>query len=179
METKIIPFPSEHFQRKKQRPLTKLMIGKLLAAYSKEIVGLFFGPKDIKGSLTSLIARGLIIRIEITDKGQIESIWHVTNEAIEMLKNLGIEVPCSAKKNIFMFYYRYSQCYKNSRNNDEVLLFLYLKSEVRKNVNSPLSAAVHEAVSNLSNKARTDQFKWEEIDKQEYYKMHDSFKIIY
>ena len=68
------------------------MISKLLAAYAKERAGLFFGPQDIKGSLTSLINRGLIIRIEITDKGQTESIWHVSYEAIAMLKDLGIEV---------------------------------------------------------------------------------------
>jgi hypothetical protein len=94
MKAVIIPFPAEHFQRKKQRPLSKLMIAKLLAAWAKESEGLFFGPRDIKGSLMSLIARGLIIRIEITTSDQTESIWHVTNEAIEMLKALGIDVAC-------------------------------------------------------------------------------------
>ena len=94
MKAVIIPFPAEHFQRKKQRPLSKLMIDKLLAACAKEREGLFFGPQDIKGSLTSLINRGLIIRIEITIKGNTESIWHVTHEAIEMLKALGINVAC-------------------------------------------------------------------------------------
>lgn len=92
VQTKIISFPAEHFQRKKQRPLSGLMIAKLLDAHAKEKKGLFFGPRDIKGSLTSLISRGLIIRIEITNKGEIESIWHVTYEAIEMLKALGIDV---------------------------------------------------------------------------------------
>ena len=94
MEALIIPFPAEHFQRKKQRPLSKLMIAKLLDACAKEKKGLFFGPSDIKGSLTSLISRGLIIRIEITIKDQTESIWHVTNEAIEMMKALDIDVEC-------------------------------------------------------------------------------------
>ena len=94
MQAVIIPFPAEHFQRKKQRPLSKLMITKLLAACEKERQGLFFGPQDIKGSLTSLISRGLIIRIEISANGQTESIWHVSNEAVEMLKALGIEVAC-------------------------------------------------------------------------------------
>src|SRR6478672_3985880 len=94
MQAVIIPFPAEHFQRKKQRPLSKLMITKLLAACAKERAGIFYGPQDIKGSLTSLISRGLIIRIEITNKGQTESIWHVANEAIEMMKTQGINVVC-------------------------------------------------------------------------------------
>ena len=91
MKAVIIPFPAEHFQRKKQRPLSAIMIDKLLAAIALEREGLFFGPQDIKGSLTSLISRGLIIRIEITMNGQTDSIWHVTYEAIEMLKAVGIE----------------------------------------------------------------------------------------
>jgi ABC-type uncharacterized transport system permease subunit len=94
MKALIIPFPAEHVQRKKQRPLSKLMIANLLAAYALERQGLFFGPQDIKGSLTSLINRGLIIRIEISLNGKTESIWHVSYEAIEMLKALGIDVIC-------------------------------------------------------------------------------------
>jgi len=94
MKAVIIPFPAEHFHRKKQRPLSQLMISKLLAAYALEKDGLFFGPQDIKGSLTSLINRGLIIRIEISMNDKTESIWHVSYEAIEMLKGLGINVVC-------------------------------------------------------------------------------------
>jgi hypothetical protein len=92
MKAVIIPFPAEHFQRKKQRPLSKLMIAKLLAAYALEREGSFFGPQDIKGSLTSLINRGLIIRVEISVNAKTESIWHVSYEAVEMLKALGIDV---------------------------------------------------------------------------------------
>jgi hypothetical protein len=94
MKAVIIPFPAEHFQRKKQRPLSKLMITKLLAAYALEKEGLFFGPQDIKGSLTTLINRGLIIRIEITMNGKTESIWHVSYEATDMLKTLGYDIRC-------------------------------------------------------------------------------------
>ena len=93
MKALIIPFPAEHVQRKKQRPLSKLMIANLLAAYALERQGLFFGPQDIKGSL-SLINRGLIIRKEISMNGKPEAIWHVSYEAIEMLKALGIDVIC-------------------------------------------------------------------------------------
>ena len=94
MKALIIPFPIEHVQRKRPSPLSKLMIDKLLAAYSLEKQNLFFGPHDIKGSLTSLINRGLIVRIEIPVNGKRESIWHVSYEAIEMLKALGIDVIC-------------------------------------------------------------------------------------
>ena len=94
MKALIIPFPAEHVQRKKQRPLSKLMIANLLAAYALERQGLFFGPRDIKGSSTSLINRGLIIRKEISVNGKPEAIWHVSYEAIEMLKALGIDVIC-------------------------------------------------------------------------------------
>jgi hypothetical protein len=94
MKALIIQFPEEHVQRKKQRPLSKLMIANLLAAYALEKQGLCFGPKDIKGSFTSLINRGLIIRKEIFINGKTEAIWHVSFEAIEMLKALGIDVIC-------------------------------------------------------------------------------------
>ena len=94
MKALIIPFPTEHVLRKRQSPLSKLMIDKLLAAYSLEKQNLFFGPQDIKGSLTSLINRGLIIRIQIPMNDKTESIWHVSYEAIEMLKALGIDVIC-------------------------------------------------------------------------------------
>jgi hypothetical protein len=91
MKALIIPFPAEHFHRKKQLPLSTLMITKLLAALALERAGLFFGPQDIRG-LTSLINRGLIIRIEISMNDKTESIWHVSHEAIEMMKAQGIDV---------------------------------------------------------------------------------------
>jgi len=94
MKAVIIPFPAEHIKRKRQCPLSKLMITKLIAAYALERQGLFFGPQDIKGSLTSLINRGLIVRIEISMNDKTESIWHVSYEAIEMLKALGIDGIC-------------------------------------------------------------------------------------
>jgi hypothetical protein len=94
MKGLLIPFPAEHIKRKRQGPLSKLMVAKLVAAYALEAQGLFFGPQDIKGSLTSLINRGLIVRIKIPVKDQTESIWHISYEAIEMLKALGIDVIC-------------------------------------------------------------------------------------
>jgi hypothetical protein len=94
MHALIIQFPTEHIYRKKQFLLSELMITKLITAYALEKQGLFFGPKDIKGSLTSLINRGLIVRIEILVNDKTQSIWHVSYEAIEMLKTLGLDAVC-------------------------------------------------------------------------------------
>jgi hypothetical protein len=94
MQALIIPFPGKFIYRKRQFLLSELMIAKLIAAYALEKQGLFFGPKDIKGSLTSLINRGLIIRIEILVNDKRQSIWHVSYEAIEMLKTLGLDAVC-------------------------------------------------------------------------------------
>ena len=94
MTTKIISFPRGHFQRKKQPPLTPLMISALLEACEKQTEGITFGPIDIKGSLTSLIKRGLIIRKEVTIDEHTKSLWQVTTEAIALLKAEGIEVAC-------------------------------------------------------------------------------------
>jgi hypothetical protein len=94
MKALIIPFPEEFVYRKKQLPLSKLMIVNLLAAYALESQGVFFGPRDIKGSLTRLINRDLIIRKDILVNGKTKAIWHVSYEAIETLKDLGIDVVC-------------------------------------------------------------------------------------
>lgn len=94
MQALVIPFPAEFVYRKRQFPLSELMISKLIAAYALEKQGLFFGPKDIKGSLTSLINRGLIVRIKIPVKDKTQSIWHVSYEAIEILKTLGLDAVC-------------------------------------------------------------------------------------
>lgn len=94
MLTKIIAFPQGHFKRKKQPPLSLSMIVTLLAACAKQKKRIHFGPSDIKGSCSSLITRGLIVRKDITVNKHTESLWQVTNEAMLMLKALGIEVPC-------------------------------------------------------------------------------------
>jgi hypothetical protein len=94
MTTKIIHFPYGHFERKKQLPLSSLMIVALLAACPKQKEGIHFGPGDIKGSFTSLITRGLIIRKEVTTNYITESLWQVTTEAIAILNIMGIKVSC-------------------------------------------------------------------------------------
>jgi hypothetical protein len=92
METKIIPFSSLHFQKQKHPPLTPGMIYALLIAIQKQDRKIPFGPADIKGSLTTLITRGHIIRKKIILIGRRESQWQVTKEAIDKLKKLGLPV---------------------------------------------------------------------------------------
>ncbi len=94
MESKIISFPYGHFERKKQPPLTSLMINTLLDACEKQKKGIHFGPADIKGSLAVLIARGLIVRKEVTKNKHTESLWQLSPEANEMLKVRGIRDTC-------------------------------------------------------------------------------------
>ena len=93
MTTKILSFPRGYFESKKQPPLTLLMIDALLAACEKQNKRTPFGPCDIKGSFTSLIKRGLIVRKEVPFTEHTAS-WQVTTEAIAMLKALGIVVAC-------------------------------------------------------------------------------------
>jgi hypothetical protein len=93
MTTKIISFSRGHFERKKkQPPLTSLMIVTLLAACAKQTGNIPFGPGDIKGSFTSLVTRGLIIRKEVTVNYITESLWQVTTEAIAILNIMGLKV---------------------------------------------------------------------------------------
>jgi hypothetical protein len=92
VKSKIISFGG-HFQRNTQRPLSRLMIVALIEACERQKQGLLFGPCDLKGSFTVLIKRGLIITKKININGRAESSWHVTTEALEMLKPMGITVP--------------------------------------------------------------------------------------
>ena len=92
MIAKNISFPRGYFERKKP-PLSSLMIDALLAACEKQKKRTPYGPSDIRGSFTSLIKRGLIIRKEVTITEHTAS-WQVTTEAIAMLEALGIVVAC-------------------------------------------------------------------------------------
>ena len=94
MKTKILRFPSGHFVRKKQHPLTSKMINTLLDACEKQNAGASFGPADIKGSFAVLITRGLIVREKVTVNEHLESGWQVTGEAVEMLRTMGIKISC-------------------------------------------------------------------------------------
>jgi len=94
MQPKIIHFPKGYFIKNKQHALTPLMIDALLAACEKQEEGVPFGPADIKGSFAALVSRGLIIRKQVTLNHVSELAWHVTGQAISMLKTLGIIVAC-------------------------------------------------------------------------------------
>ena len=91
--TKIIPLFDGYFEKKKQRPLTSLMVISLIAACEKQRSGIPFGPSDIKGSFTALITRGLIVRKKETTSMDALT-WHITVEAIDMLKAMGIKIEC-------------------------------------------------------------------------------------
>ncbi len=79
--------------RKKKDTLSRLMIVTLVEAIAKQNQGIPFGPVDIKGgSLGSLIKRGLVVRKEVSIKNHVQLLWQVTPEAIEILKDMGVDV---------------------------------------------------------------------------------------
>ena len=84
--------PSIHFKRHKSPPLTPDLIYALLIAIQKQERKIPFLPTGIKGSLTLLITRGLIVKRKIIYGGHREFQWKVTKQAITKLKNLGIHV---------------------------------------------------------------------------------------
>jgi hypothetical protein len=92
--TKVISFSEDQFTQHKQSPLSPSMVQTLMAACKKQNQGIHFGPSDIKGSFIALVTRGLIIRKQITKNDQSELLWQVTNEAIQLLKNMGIKISC-------------------------------------------------------------------------------------
>jgi hypothetical protein len=94
MKSKIISLPGRHFERRTQKPLTRLMIVALIEACEKQSKGLLFGPNSIHGSFTALIKRGLMVTKQVTLDNQKEATWQVTAEAIQMLRALGINLPC-------------------------------------------------------------------------------------
>ena len=92
MQAKIVPFGRTFFTstNKNSRPLTSKMIVSLLGALEKQKNKIPFGPNTIRGSLTTLITRELIIRKKINLTGHWGSQWQVTQKAIALLKNLKI-----------------------------------------------------------------------------------------
>ena len=95
MKTKIISINKKYSSIEKQIPLTSLMITTLVAACEKQSKGITFGPRDIKGSFIALVSRGLILvknPKNITSNKY--SDWHVSDEAIGMLKAMVIKIKC-------------------------------------------------------------------------------------
>jgi hypothetical protein len=89
---KILSFPKGYFKRNRQRPLTPLMIRTLKIACDKQCKGVLFGPQDIKGSVTTLINRGLIACHSTVDKNGYQFTWYVTQQAINMLEEVGVKI---------------------------------------------------------------------------------------
>jgi hypothetical protein len=88
----IISFPDGHFGRNTQRPLSRLMVASLQLMCAKQKAKIPLNFKDGHGAFTALVTRGLIVSKDIISNGQRETIWEVTDEAIDMLKDLGINV---------------------------------------------------------------------------------------
>lgn len=63
-------------------------------AYHKQQSGILFGPKDIKGSVTPLIQRGLITSRINKVNGEIQLTWYVTEQAIQLLEDSAQMVAC-------------------------------------------------------------------------------------
>jgi len=90
----LLSFPKDHFKKSQQRPLTPLMIRTLLVACDKQNKEISFGPQDIKGSVMTLISRGLIASHSVTRQGKTHETWYVTPQAISMLTAIGLKVLC-------------------------------------------------------------------------------------
>lgn len=90
----LLSFPEDHFKKNNQRPLTPLMIRTLLKACDKQSNNISFGPKDIKGSVMTLINRGLIASHSVIQQGRTQETWYVTPQAKNMLAAIGLKVLC-------------------------------------------------------------------------------------
>ncbi len=74
--------------------LSSLMIKTLERACRRQNANLPLGPTDIDGSFTALVKRGLIIFENVIIRGKTYPRWKVSTEASELLKELGINIPC-------------------------------------------------------------------------------------
>lgn len=93
MKSKVVKLPAGYFYQEKQRPLSKSMIKTLKQALEKQRKGIAFGPDDINGSLMPLVKRGLIQQRVQDGKNNPSPTWFVTDECIQILKDLGIKIP--------------------------------------------------------------------------------------
>jgi len=92
--TKVISIDALAVMKKKNSPLSNIMVKTLVSACDKQSKKEAFGPKDIKGSFLPLINRGLLNTEEKTVNGKTVITWHVTTSAVEILRNLGIDITC-------------------------------------------------------------------------------------
>ncbi len=84
----MIPLP-----KRRKHSLSRLMMVALVEAAVKQKRGIPFGPADIKGaSVAPLIKRGLIIYKEVNTNHYMKSMWQVTSEGIDILKEKGIDI---------------------------------------------------------------------------------------
>ena len=91
---KVLYFPTGHFVKTAQLPLTKAMINALRRGCERQKQNLPFGQKEIDGSFGALIRRGLIASQATEVDGKITTTWYVTKVALEMLSDLGYTDLC-------------------------------------------------------------------------------------
>ena len=87
MDSKVVRLP---LYRKPS--LSRPMIVALVEACTKQQHGIPFGPADIGGSFSWLISRGLVVWKEVNIKNHKKHLWQVTEEAVEMLRKMGVDV---------------------------------------------------------------------------------------
>lgn len=89
MNSKVIALPV----RRKLPVLSKLMIVSLIEAGVRQHRGIPFGPADIKGgSFGALITRGIVVHTDVKIKNCTQSLWQVTPEGLEILRQLGVNL---------------------------------------------------------------------------------------
>jgi hypothetical protein len=87
MASKVIKLPL-----KKKPSLSRHMIVALVEACTRQQHGIPFGPADIKGSFSFLISRGLVAWTDVASQSEMQSLWQVTPEAVDMLRKMGVDV---------------------------------------------------------------------------------------
>ncbi len=108
---RIIAFSKKYFTNVPDGPLSGLMIKTLRRACNQQKKGAVFGPRDIKGSMSSLIRRGLIITQTIQQNGQFQLTWYVTPQAVSMLEKI------EAKMKVDLLFKEYALITCKQKNN--------------------------------------------------------------
>jgi hypothetical protein len=90
---KIIPF-GKPLGKINQAPMSQPMLASLMLAYARQKKNIPINEDSINGSFSALIARGFVSLEQVTTMGYTESVWQVSNEAIDLLKDYGYNIEC-------------------------------------------------------------------------------------
>lgn len=89
---KIIPIDS--IKKRKESPLTPLMIETLTLAFKKQHRNETIGQVELNGSFTVLVKRGMIDCKQFVLAGKHEVLWYVTKRGIQALREIDINLAC-------------------------------------------------------------------------------------